>query len=67
MDGSRGCNAKQNKSEKDKYHMISLKSFKKQMNKERKRQRRNRLLTLEKLMITRGEVGGGRCEIGEGD
>ena len=40
------------------------------MNKEKKKEDKpkNRLLTIEnKLMVTRGEVGGGMGEIGEGD
>ena len=41
------------------------------MSKGEKRERdkpRNRLLTIEnKLMVTRGEVGGGMGEIGDGD
>ena len=56
-----------NQSEKDKYHMISLMwNLRNKTNKQREKKREkrdksgNRLLTIEnKLMVTRGEVGGG--------
>ena len=36
--------------------------------KEKRGKPRNRLLTIEnKLLVTRKEVGGGMCEIGDGD
>ena len=62
-----------NQSEKDKYHMISLMwNLRNKTNKQREKKKRdksrNRLLTIEnKLMVTRGEVGGGMGETGDGD
>ena len=63
MDGARAYNAKQNKSKKDKYHMISLicgilRNKTNEQSKKEKDKPRNRLSTTEnKLMVTRGEVG----------
>ena len=62
MTWSEENNAKQNKSEKDKYHMMSLMwNLRNKTNEQReKRERekpRNRLLTIEdKLMVTRGQA-----------
>ena len=64
MDGAREYCAKRNKSVRERqrpYHLTRV-EFKKQ-NKQREKNRqkaRNRLLTMEnKLMVTRGEAGGG--------
>ena len=63
MDGSRGCNAKWNKSEKDEYHVISLitwnwRSTANKQIKKRDKQKKPRLLTTQnKQMVTKR--GGG--------
>ena len=72
MDGSRECYAKQSKSEKDVNPLISLMSnLRNNKNEQRKKKRetdksRNSLLTIEnKLMVARGEMGGGMAERGD--
>ena len=59
MDGFRRYNGKRKKSEKDKYHMISLIEFKKQTKKKRDPKKKKVLTKKSKLMVTRGEVGEG--------
>ena len=76
MDGSREYNTKWNKSAKERQiqydftHMWILRN--KTVNKEKKKRERKTnqetlLITGNKLMVTREEVGGGMGEIGEGD
>ena len=72
MDGAREDNAKQNKSEKDKYHMISLiGEFKKQMSKGKKKskERRTKKQTLNQRKQTdsyQRRGGGGMAKIDDG-
>ena len=62
MDGARGYNAKRNKSQKDKYHEISLMwNLRNNTSKGKKnRQSKKQTLNYRELMVTRGEgVGDG--------
>ena len=71
MDGNRKYYAKRSKSEKDVNPMISLmQNLRNNKNEQRKKREtdkpRNSLLTIEnKLMVARGEMGGGMAEIGD--
>ena len=74
MDGAREYNAKWNKSVRERqipYDFTHMWNLRNKTNEQREKERgkpRNRLLTIEnKLMVTRGEVGGGMGEIGDGD
>ena len=67
MDGAKEYNAKWNKSEEDKYHMISLmwnlRNKTNEQRKKRQKQTKNRLLTIEnKLMVTREMRVGGQVK-----
>ena len=77
MDGAKEYTAKWNKSVRERqtpYDFTQMWNLRNKTNeqkgkKEREREKpRNRPLTVEnKLMVTRGEVGGGTGEIGDGD
>lgn len=76
VDGTRDYNGKQNRSIRERqisYDFTHLQDLRNKRNKQRGKERkrgkpRNRLLTLENtLMVTRGEVGEGMGETGDGD
>ena len=59
MDTAREYNAKQNKSEKDKYHIISLMWNLRNKQREKNERETNQETIEDKLMVTRREVDGG--------
>jgi len=68
MDGPRDYHTKWNKSDRDKYHMISLICEKKKWCKWTYLQNRNRVMDIEKtLMVTTGESGWWRDNLGYWD
>ena len=75
MDGAREYNAKQNKSVRERqipYDFTHLWNLRNKTNKQRRKKEKDTnqetLLTTEnKVMVTRGEMGRGMDEIGDGD